>query len=277
MIRTLFFLLLAFSAFSASAQTLTKAWETEAVMDKPESAVFDQARNAIYVSNICGKYCTKDGNGFIAKLSPDGKTLQLQWITGLDSPQGMALVGDKLYIADVDHVVVADIKTGTVESRFPAEGAIFLNDVAADKNGDVYVSDCRANRIYRLKNKKLEVWLEKPELKGPNGLLCERKEIVLLNMNGNQIFKVDKRTRAMTEFCSGIKNLDGVTSDGVGGYFVSGAWQGELFHIGSKGEKRLLLDLGPEKVITADITYIPEKHLLLLPTLKKTVLAYVWK
>lgn len=277
MVRIFTFGLMFLCFLTVKAQQLTKLWETEASMDKPESAVYDLSRQVIYVSNINGEYCTKDGNGFIAKVGLDGTIQQLEWITGLDSPQGLALVGDKLYIADVDQLVVADVKSGAVVRRYKAEGAVFLNDAAADKNGDVYVSDCKANRIYRLKNNKLDVWLDDPKLKGPNGLLCQRKDIVLLNMSGNQIFLIDKRTKSMTEFCSGIENLDGVTKDGSDGYFVSGAWQGEIFRINSKGEKKLLLDLGPEKVITADIAYIPEKQILVIPTLKKTVLAYRWK
>lgn len=263
--------------FAANAQSLTKLWETEPLMDKPESAVYDRANNVIYVSNINGKYCTKDGNGFISKVALDGTILNLNWITGLDSPQGMALFREHLYVADVDQVVVIDVAKGIVEKRYRAEGAIFLNDVTADANGDVYVSDCKANRIYRLKNSKLDVWLNDSKLQGPNGLLCERKNMMLLNMGEGSIYRVNKKTKTMTEFCSGIKNLDGVVPDGKGGYFVSGAWQGEIYHLDSKGEKRLILNLEPEKVITADIEYIPEKQLLIVPTLSKTVMAYRWE
>jgi len=277
MVRIFTFGLMFLCFLTVKAQQLTKLWETEALMDKPESAVYDRTNKMIYVSNINGKYCTKDGNGFISKVRLDGVIQQLEWITGLDSPQGLALVGDKLYIADVDQVVVADLKRGAVVLRYKAEGAIFLNDVATEKNGDVYVFDCKANRVYRLKNNKLDVWLDDLRLQGPNGLLCQRKNIMLLNMSGDQTFLIDKRTKSVTEFCSGIENLDGVTKDGSDGYFVSGAWQGEIFHLNSKGEKKLVLDLGYEKVITADITYIPEKQILVIPTLKKTVLAYRWK
>lgn len=263
--------------FAANAQTLTKLWETEPLMDKPESAVYDRANNVIYVSNINGKYCTKDGNGFMSNVALDGTILNRNWISGLDSPQGLALFRDHLYVADVDQVVVIDVKKGIVEKQYRAEGAIFLNDVTADAKGDVYVSDCKANRIYRLKNSQLDVWLNDSKLQGPNGLLCERKNMMLLNMGEGSIYRVDKKTKALTEFCSGIKNLDGVVPDGNGGYFVSGAWQGEIYHLDSKGEKRLILNLEPEKAITADIEYIPEKQLLIVPTLSKTVMAYRWE
>jgi DNA-binding beta-propeller fold protein YncE len=263
--------------FAASAQTLTRLWETEPLMDKPESAVYDRANKVIYVSNINGKYCTKDGNGYLSKVALDGTILNLNWITGLDSPQGLTLFRNHLYVADVDQVIVIDIQKGIVEKRFIAEGAIFLNDIAADTNGNVYVSDCKANRIYRLKNNRLDVWLSDSKLQGPNGLFCERKKLMLLNMGEGTIYRVDKKTKALTGFCSGIKNLDGVVPAEKGGYFVSGAWQGEVYHLDSKGEKRLTLNLGAEKVIAADIEYIPEKQLLIVPTLSKTVMGYRWE
>jgi DNA-binding beta-propeller fold protein YncE len=207
----------------------------------------------------------------------DGTILNLNWITGLDSPQGLTLFRNHLYVADVDQVIVIDIQKGIVEKRFIAEGAIFLNDIAADTNGNVYVSDCKANRIYRLKNNRLDVWLSDSKLQGPNGLFCERKKLMLLNMGEGTIYRVDKKTKALTGFCSGIKNLDGVVPAEKGGYFVSGAWQGEVYHLDSKGEKRLTLNLGAEKVIAADIEYIPEKQLLIVPTLSKTVMGYRWE
>lgn len=258
------------------SQCLTLEWKSDSVFLKPESAVFDRKQEAIYVSNINGKYCTKDGNGFISKVELDGTIRSLAWINGLDSPQGLTLFNDNLYIADVDQVIVANAKTGVVIRRLQAEGAIFLNDISADKNGDVYVSDCRANRIYRLRNNKLEIWLNDPKLKGPNGLLCQPKKIMVLNMGDNKIYQVDKKTKILNEFCDEIKNLDGIVSDGNGGYFVSGAWQGEIFHLDFQGKKELILDLGPEKVITADITYISKKQMLIVPTLEKTVIAYKW-
>ena len=41
-------------------------------LEQPESVVQDPATGAIYVSNIVGAVMQKDGNGYIAKLKPDG-------------------------------------------------------------------------------------------------------------------------------------------------------------------------------------------------------------
>ena len=59
--------------------TLTKAWETDTVMTTAESTLYDEASDIIYVSNIQGDHSTKDGEGFISTLRPDGSVAQLKW------------------------------------------------------------------------------------------------------------------------------------------------------------------------------------------------------
>jgi hypothetical protein len=95
-------------------------------------------------------------------------------------------------------------------------------------------------------------------------------------MGNALLYSIDQTTKTFTQLASGIKNADGIVSDGSDGFFVSGAWQGEIFYIGSNKEKSLILDLGKEKKIAADIEYIPSKNLLLVPTLAKTVVAYTF-
>ncbi len=93
-------------------------------------------------------------------------------------------------------------------------------------------------------------------------------------MNNKTAYSINKLNKKSKVIFSGIENLDGIVSDGHDGYFVSGAWQGQIYHIDSKGNKKLILDLGNEKIITADIEYIVSKNLLIIPTLNKTVLGY---
>jgi len=266
-------LFLTFS-FNSFGQTLTKAWETDSLLDLPESAIYDIQNNLIYVSNIGGKYSQHDGNGFISKIGLDGKIIDLKWASGFDSPQGLGLINNQLFVADMNRVVVVDIKTGKNMKEYKIEAAKFLNDVTTDENGDVYVSDCVANKIYLISNDKVELWSEDPLLNGTNGLLCQKGKLYALNMGNGLLYSIDQTTKTFTELSSGIKNADGVVSDGNVGFFVSGAWQGEIFHINSNNEKSLILDLGKEKRIAADIEYIPSKKLLLIPTLAKTVVAY---
>lgn len=256
------------------SQNITKVWESDSLFLKPESALYDSSKKTMYISNINGEYLAKDGNGFISKIKTNGEIEVLKWVDGLDNPQGMGLYKNKLYVADINKVVQINTNTAKIEKIYNVDSAQFLNDITADTNGDIYISDCFGNKIYKISNGEINVWLESDFLSRPNGLLCTKEAILVLNMKDKNAFSVNKSTKKSREIFSGIDNLDGIVSDGENGYFVSGAWQGEIFHINQNGNKKLILDLGKEKIITADIEYIASKNLLIVPTLDKTVIGY---
>ncbi len=60
--------------------------------DGPENLVYDSAADVFLVSNMGGKPAERDDNGFISRVSPDGRVLSLKWIAGsvggavLDAP-----------------------------------------------------------------------------------------------------------------------------------------------------------------------------------------------
>ena len=155
---------------SAAAAAPKLLWEVKGLA-QPESVVQDPATGSIYVSNIAGAIMQKDGNGFIARLRPDGTIIEREWVKGLNAPTGMALHDRTLYVADVDELVEINVASGEIVKRYAAKGAMFLNDVAVGEDGTVYVSDTPMNTIWRLKDGTFEPWLANDELNGPNGLL----------------------------------------------------------------------------------------------------------
>jgi DNA-binding beta-propeller fold protein YncE len=257
-------------------QSLSRVWITDSVFLKPESALFDSSKQAVYISNINGEYLAKDGNGFISKIRIDGKIDSLKWVEGLDNPQGLGVYKNQLYVADINRVVQINTNTAKIENVFVVDSAKFLNDIASDSNGDIYISDCFGNKIYKITDGKIKVWLDSDFLSNPNGLLCTKEDVLILNMKDKTAYAINKLTKKHRLIFNGIDNLDGIVSDGTNGYFVSGAWQGQLFHVDSEGNKKLIIDLGKEKIITADIEYISEEKLLIIPALDKTVIAYKW-
>jgi sugar lactone lactonase YvrE len=274
--KPILFTLIMTVCFNGISQSLHRLWETDTLLLKPESAIYDSTNKIIYVSNINGEYLAKDGNGYISKINTNGKIETLKWVTGLDNPQGMGIYKNKLYVADINRLVEINISTARIEKEYKVDTAKFFNDVTVDNNGDVYVSDCFGGKIYQLRNNKISIWASGSPLYQPNGLLCVSNNIFILNMGDKTIYKVNKKTKVFSTFCTNILNPDGIVTDGNDGYFVSGAWQGELFHINAKGEKTLLLSLLIDKTIIADIEYIPSLNLLLIPTLNKTLIAYKW-
>ena len=98
--------------FSSNAQkaTVQKLWATDTILKVPESVLVDDKENCIWVSNIDGSSTTKDGKGSISKLSKTGTPINLEWITGLNAPKGMAKYKQELYVADLTELVVIDMK-----------------------------------------------------------------------------------------------------------------------------------------------------------------------
>jgi len=272
--KIILLVLLILSSATCFCQNFSRVWESDSLFLKPESALYDSSKDIVYISNVNGKYLAKDGNGFISRIKTNGEIESLKWVCGLDNPQGMGLYKNKLYVADINRVVQINTNTSKIENVFVVDSAKFFNDVASDSNGDIYISDCFGNKIYRISDGKIEVWLDYKFLSGPNGLLCTKDDLLLLNMNEKTAYIINKLTKKYKKFFSGIDNLDGIVSDGSNGFFVSGAWQGQIFHIDSDGNKKLMIDLGKEKINTADIEYIAKKKLLIMPTLNKTVIAY---
>src|SRR6185436_5253746 len=104
-------------------------WEASGFV-APESAVFDPARQLFYVSNMgtWGDGATP-GDGFISRMSADGRILDLRWITGLQNPKGLALANGRLYAADDAELIEIDPAAGTIVARHaPSDGPGGFND-----------------------------------------------------------------------------------------------------------------------------------------------------
>lgn len=252
---------------------LVKAWETDTTLRVPESVLYD-GDNTLYVANIDGKSDALDGSGFISKVSLDGKVENLRWTSGLNAPKGMGLHKNRLYVTDVYRLVVINTENGQAEKTYDAVDPknAFLNDVTVDKNGIVYVSDSRFDKIYRLKDDKWEVWMDGEQLNKPNGVLAVGKDRLMVGCTKTGALRaVDLSTKTMTTIADGMDRTDGIVPDGKGNFFVSD-WTGQVFHVSAGGEKQQLLDTRKQEINAADIDYIPKRKLLIVPTFAKNKL-----
>ena len=161
----------------SQAQKLEKVWETTTELKTPESVIYDDKRDIIYVSNINGNPSEKDGNGFISILDYKGNIKNLKWATNLNAPKGMAIYDDKLYVSDINQLVVIDIEKGEIIKKYDDPDAVFLNDVSACNNGMIFVSDTRTAKIHVLENGEFKVWIEGKPFENPNGLMAEKGKL----------------------------------------------------------------------------------------------------
>ena len=274
--KYLFSMVFMFSlAFAHADPVLTKLWESKADFKLTESVVFDKENNILYVSNMQGDPFSKDGNGFISKVDLDGKIVKLKWIDGLNAPKGLAISKGKLYVGDVDQLIEIDIKAGKISKKLDAAGASFLNDVTVDTYGNVYVSDTFTDTIYRLNTfGQLTTWLYSPKLEAPNGLHYEKGQIIVGSWGHptdgfapavvghlKTIALKNKEIKSLGN-AQPVGTLDGVESDGNGGYFVADWVGGNLLHIKADGNFKVLEKLSQG---AADHEVIHDKKILIMP------------
>jgi hypothetical protein len=271
LLKTCFFggLLLGFTSWSSpvvgQTVSLEKKWETTATLKEPESVLYDKTNKVLYVSNINNPAGNADGNGSVGRVTLSGEIREVEWVVGgMDSPKGLGLSKGLLYVADLTKVVVIDTKTGKVVRTIQVNDAGMLNDITVDAQGVVYVSDSDKKRVYRLNNNQAEVWLEKDHFQKPNGLLAHQNKFYMIDMNAGIFYEVDKKTKALRQIAEGLVGGDGIIP--YGNDFIISNWNGEINYVTAGGQVTKLLDTKADKINAADIEYIPELNLLLVPT-----------
>lgn len=174
---------------------------------QPACVLHDPALDVYLVSNLNGAADARDGNGFISRVGPEGDVLELSWIQGgaggvaLDSPRGLAIVGDKLYVVDVDTVRVFERTTGKPSGKLTLPPSSLVSDVAAAPAGDVlYVAERGGPKpgksakkakpivpaLYAFDNgsDKARVLVSGPALGEPGALTADDAGVWLVTANG---------------------------------------------------------------------------------------------
>ncbi len=255
------------------AQSLTKAWETDTLLQTPESVLFDADTRSLYAACINGAPWGVDGNGYVAKLSPDGKITTLKWATGFDAPKGMAVSGSKLYVADVTNIRVVDLKTGKLEKTLSPDGAKQLNDVSAGPDGTVYVTDMGRSMILQVKSGQVSTFLEDKTLERPNGVRAVGSKMYVVDA-GKGIFYEINADKSLRKIAEGMPSGDGIEPVGNGDFLLS-RWAGVLNYCTADGKLTQLLDTQAQKINAADIGFDPKTNTVYVPTFfKNSVVAY---
>ena len=270
---------------------VNKLWETPANLKNPESVAYASKQNILFVSNMNGDPDKKDQNGFISKVSPsNGGITELKWITGLNAPKGIAISNDnsKLYVSDITDLVQIDIDSGKIIKRFNAPGSSFLNDVVADNQGNIYVSNTDTNTIYKLdmnpgnstSSPHLQAWLQNPQLNGPNGLHIGNIKNKLIVVSIGPVSKpvggievIDMRNKTITNLgeqgtTSPLGGLDGIESDASNThYYVTDNPAGKVYAVNADGTGyQTLIDLHTQG--TADLGSILGQSTIIIPLIQ---------
>jgi sugar lactone lactonase YvrE len=244
-------------------KSLTKFWELPNKLSWPETVLYDQKRDILYVSNLYS-----DESQFISRVKLNGEIENLEWIKGLIQPTGMALHQDKLFVVERANVAEIDIPSGQIVKRHPVPSPAFLNDIAVDDAGNIYISDSQKGQILKLSDGQFWTWKSGPEFAQVNGL----------QYSGGKLYagcSSDASLRSIDLVSGEVKTLvkldpgavvDGIETDEKGNILVSD-YRGKIFLVHPDGQKLLLLDSTAPKRYTANFAYIPDKRLLIIPSL----------
>lgn len=249
--------------------------------ETPEAVYFDKKRDIYLISNINGKPLDKDDNGFISKMTPDGK-LTLKFIDGADpkielnAPKGLTISGDTLYVADIDRVRLFDALTGLPKGEVLLPGATFVNAVATGKDGIIYATDSGldasftstgTDAVYVIKNQKAEKLLASAEKLGdPNGVLGAEGGAWVATFGSGEIYFVsDTGEQKSVQKMPKGKN-DGIVIADDGRFFVS-SWEASAIFAGKPGEEFHQEISGVES--PAAIGYDCRRNRILIPSFSK--------
>ncbi|WP_339687376.1 SMP-30/gluconolactonase/LRE family protein, partial [Gimesia maris] len=165
-----------------------------------ESCVYDATRDLIVVMNAGVPQTQEENDGYVSLLNPDGSVHTTKWIGAtrdgltLNHPLGSAIHNGTLYTADIDVVRTFDLATGKPGKAYPVEGSTFLNGIAVNKQGTIFVSNSRPEfRVYKITaDGKVSLFVDGDPLNIPNGVAIDPDgNVVVVNVGNNDVMTFD--------------------------------------------------------------------------------------
>ena len=269
----------------AAEDRVQKVWETDPLFLTPESVLYDEERDILYVTNLDVAWESKrEPSGFISRVQLNGEVDELHWITGLRAPCGMAIHDNSLFVVERHNLVEIDLVAGEIAKKHAVRGSTFLNDVAADAAGTIYMSDSfppdpkKTAVIYALEKGVVSVWLDTDRLGRVNGLRVLGNTLLVGNSEDSSLKSIDLETKAISHVASlGAGIVDGIRERRDGSTLVS-HWEGQTYQISPTGQVVEIMDTLADGQNSADFEFIDEMDLLIMPTfLGNRVAAYLVK
>ncbi|HEY0906493.1 MAG TPA: SMP-30/gluconolactonase/LRE family protein [Methylophilus sp.] len=244
----------------------------------PES-VIQASDGKVYVSEING--FGTDGDGQIRVIDHGKSSVFVQ---GLNDPKGLAIIGEYLYIADKTDIKrvslvkrQAVVETYVSAQDFPATPQ-FLNDLASDQQGNLYVSDSGdilgkgdGGAIYKISpQRKLSLLIDGKQdarILAPNGLLADRqgRHLLVVDFTSGVLYDYQPAKKQLDEIASGFGGGDGIVRTADGHLYVSDWKTGKIYQVDPQHHVSLLKE-GYQSA--ADIALSKDGKQLLVPDMK---------
>jgi len=222
--------LTAFVIQTAASQATSEVIRKIEGFKHPESVASDTRH--FYVSNLGNVLDpnAKDGDGFISKLNKFGEIMEINAFPDikLNSPKGMTILNDVLYVTDVDSIIGIDVRTKKVVWGRMFFGTKYLNDILARDENTLYVSATDVNQIYEidLLSDSVRVIGGSSTPRAPNGLGADLVSSFLFivsfgeDKESGEIGRLNLRTNEYETVFNEMGKFDGVFYSN-GRYYIS--------------------------------------------------------
>lgn len=249
---------------------------------RPQSFIVSPSGENYFISNANGEPGKQDNNGFISKLDLDGKPIDLHFIHGgtrgtiLHSPNGMAIVKETLYVADLDTIRGFDINTGQSTVTLPLSQFHIteLTDLIADGAGQLFVLDTEGNAIYQIDtthDHRVSLYLQNDRLASPRGLAVHPKSghLVVVSLDNGTVLDIaqDLSIHEMISnsfFTGRFRHLSGVDFDQFGNMYLADLTAGKIWRVQPDQKMRPIAEF---LISPTSVKIDRKKHMILVPYL----------
>jgi len=252
--------------------------------ETPESVEYYSKEDLYLVTNIHGNPLEKDGNGFVSKVKPDGTILNLKWIDGaiegvdLDAPKGAEIVGNYLYITDLQNIRIFELPSGKPHKTIHIKDSTFLNGITKADEDSVYVTDSGlkegfapsgTDTVYQIdRNGNVKSILKDPEMGRPNGIIHSNNELYIVTFGSGELFKIDEQHIKQPMPKPSKAGLDGFVQLEDGTFLISSWGESAIYSYHKNKYEVLFKDLDAP----ADMGIDTKRNRLLIPLFKENKL-----
>ncbi len=246
----------------------------------------------IYVSNINRFNVMGDGSIKAISGNPfDGIVVVNDVATGLNDPKGITFIGSELFVTDVNQVwkvetageMAGEKSVFLAPEVFPG-GAQFLNDIGADADDNLFMSDSNRGIIFKADPQgNVSIFLNRGlrnPLRGPNGVLVDAEGEI--SQQAGSLLVVDGQTgnlvavmpdgSSVQMLASGFGSGDGLAFDVQGNLYISDFSGGRVHRM--KPDRTVQI-FAQNFMASADLTVDQERGWLVVPNFNGNTVSFL--